>query len=220
MASNSNRSKKGKRGPRKGNLQSQEMITMSVPPADVCNICLNNVARYETNAALSSAAIQANYLIAGLNVMAVSSSTVYSTFYAIKIKKIILYSPANNSTSTSQMAFEWYTPSGSSLGNKPSNLVAGTIGTAFGGKMVIKPPKNTQWDNWITLTSPGGVTAWTWTLPSATVIDIYYHAYVENNDSTLARTVSGASTGANYRMGLDGLALASTNYIAVGYRQI
>lgn len=184
------------------------------------NYCSGQVARYENTAALSNSAISAQNLVGTLNVMASSATNVYTTFFAIKIKKICLYSPANNSVSTSQMAFEWQTPPGSSIGNRPSHVAAGSIGTAYGGKLVIKPPKGTQWANWITLTAPGGVSIWTWSLPAATVIDIHYDAYVENRDSTVAYTVAGATGGSNYRMGLDALPLASTNYTVVGYRQI
>jgi len=181
---------------------------------------MDQVARYENINAVSNSSITAQNLIGTLNVMASSTTNVYTTFYAIKIRKICLYSPAVVSTATSQMAFEWYTPPGSTIGNKPAHIAAGTIGTAFGGRLEFKPPKGTQWANWITLTSPGGVSAWVWSLPAGTVIDIHYHAYIENRDSTVAYTVASASAGSNYRMGLDSLPLASTNYTVVGYRQI
>lgn len=215
---NSNRRKGSQKKGNKALDASEE--SWAVPPRDVSNVCFNQVARYENINTVSNSAISAQNLVGTLNVMASSATNVYTTFYAIKIKKIVLRSPANNSSSTSQMAFEWFTPSGSSIGNKPSHIAAGSVGSAYGGVMVIKPPKGTQWANWITLLAPGGVTIWTWSLPAGSVIDVHYHAYIENRDATIAYTVAGAIAGSNYRMGLDSLPLASTNYTVVGYRQI
>lgn len=220
MSNNNNSKRRGRSGKRESKALDTSEEAWAVPPRDISNVCYNQCARYENINTLSNAAVNAQNLVGTLNVMASSSTNVYTTFFAIKIKKIVLRSPANNSSVTSQMAFEWQSPSGSSVGNKPAHIAAGSVGSAYGGVMVIKPPKGTQWSNWITLTAPGGVTIWTWSLPAGSVIDIHYHAYIENRDSTIAYTVSGASGGSNYRMGLDSLPLASTNYTVVGYRQI
>jgi len=118
------------------------------------------------------------------------------------------------------MAFEWNTPAGSLFGSQPSSVVLGTLGTAAGGFHAFRPPKDSPWSKWITLSSPGAVTCFIHSVVNGTTVDIEYDAYVENKDTTTAYTVAGAVAGSNYRLGFDGLALATSNWIPIGFNRI
>jgi hypothetical protein len=191
----------------------------NVPRADISCKCKNNIARWEANANLNNQAIGAQAIIGSLNSVATSSTTVSSVFYAIRIKKIILYTTAVVSSNVNVCSFEWFSPSGSTLGSEPSVFTGGSVGTAFGSKMVIVPPKHSIWSNWITLTAPGAVTMFTITCPNGTCFEMHYDAYCDNSDATYSPSVfSGLSTGANYRYGFDGVASATSNWKPLGYR--
>lgn len=217
----SNDKKKSNRKGRKS--QSDGQVAWVVPPLDVSCILKKNHARWEVKSTIPAASptsILASSLIVCLNVVATLGTVVNSVFWCIRIRKIILYSPAVVSSGTSAMAFEWKTPSGLTFGTKPNNVVSGSTGTGQGAKQVMRPPAKSIWENWITLTSPGDQAVFTIALPAGTTIDLEYDAYCDNADGTVTRTVSGAVVGNNYRMGLDTNPIASTNFIPLGYASI
>ncbi len=191
--------------------------TFHVPQQDVGNILVNQVARWETNASLTAFALNIRTLIACLNCMAVGTTTVWSTFFAIRLKKIVFYLPANPTTSASNGAAEWYAPAGTSLGIKPSSMTSGSLGTASGSMITMIPPKGTLWENWVTLNSPGSVTCMVFSMPTNIIMDVYYDAYIDNGDGSISFTVAGAVQGSNYRLGCDGLPKASSNFQVMGY---
>lgn len=191
-----------------------------VPQRDVGNYLFNQVARWETNAALSAYSLNSRNLISALNVMATTTTTVSTTFFAVRIKKIIFYIPANATTSSSNGVAEWYAPAGTSLGIKPSSMTAGSVGVASGVKLTMVPPKGTLWENWISINSPGNVTAMIFSMPTNTLIDIHYDAYIDNGDGTLNYATVGATAGNNYRMGLDMLQKSLSSFLVIGYTSV
>jgi len=195
-------------------------IAFSVPAVDVSCILRAQVARYEVIATISGVNITAQNLIATINLMAATTTSVYSTFYGFRIRKITFYTPAVVSSATSEMAFEWYTQPGSLFGSQPSSVVLGSTGTGAGGKHVFIPPKTSQWSKWFTVTSPGSTPCFLYSVPAGTTVDVEYDASIDNNDATVNFTVVGAVVGTNYRMGLDGLAQATSNWIPIGYKRI
>ncbi len=181
----------------------------AVPKANVANVCRNNVARWETTVASTNRSVLADNLIASLNLQASTTSVLYSTFFAVKLRKIIFYLPAVVSSGTSEYAFEWIqTNSNGNIGVEPVHISSGTLGTAAGTVCVEVPPKNTFWANWMTLLNPGAVAIFQFTAPAGTTIDIIYDAYVDSGDGSKSVNlgVASAAVGSNYRMGLDLLA--------------
>jgi len=212
--------KKSNKGKKKAKKSQSSSSVFLIPQRDVGNSLYGQVARWETNTALSNFALNVQKVIACLNVMAATSTTVWSTYFAVRIKKIIFYTPANVTSVSSNGSAEWFAPSGTSLGIKPSSMTAGSLGTASGSKITMIPPEGTIWENWITLLSPGSVTMLVFSMPSNTIIDIIYDAYIDNGDGTVGFSTVGASVGSNYRMGLDCLQTSLTNFVPVGYKAI
>jgi len=193
-------------------------VALVIPASDVSCKMKNQVARYECKATLTAQAITSNQVISTLLVHATASTSVYSALYAIKLKKLIYYTPAVVSSATSAMDFEWQTPNGSLFGTEPSSIVVGSVGTAMGGRRVFVPPKDSPWSKWITINSPGNVTMFTHSVPAGTTVDIVYDAYVENGDVVIQyATVTGLTVGHMYRMGFDGNPAVTSNWLPIGF---
>ncbi len=195
--------------------------TTVIPNLDV-GVYGSTAARWELNANYGSAvtpqSITASNLIANLLLCATTSTNATNVLFAIRIRKVILYSPANVSSSTSSNSWEWANTAGQLYGSKPNNMVGGSVGTAYGARQVLKPPKDSPWSKWITVNSPGNVSIATVALVSGTTLDIFYDFYTDNNDGSVSVTKAGMSVGSLYRGGLDGVPLASTVFIPVGFR--
>lgn len=211
-----------KRGSKRNKAKQQSGTAFAIAPVDVAVKARNQVARWELNATKAQntpAAPNANDIIFAINGMAVSATTIWSVLYAIRVKKIVLYSPAIISSSPSAMSFEWGNPSGQSFGNEPTSMEGGSLGTAAGAKLTFVPPKDSVWSKWITLVSPGSVAMFQLAAPAGTTLELWYDCYLENNDSSTSKSsYTGLTVGTNYRVGLDGLASGASVWTVLGYR--
>ncbi len=218
-----------RRGKKKGSTQpsnnnNSNTVAWVIPKVNLAQKIVSAVGRWETNAGFGTQStpqtLNMNNLIFSFGCMAVSATVAWSIFFAIRIKKIVLYGPAVVSTSSSAISFEWSAPSGAIFAVEPATWSGGSVGTAASEKLVITPPKASLWENWVNINSPGGVSFCLCAFPAGTTIDIEADLYVENNDSSTSKSsFTGLSTGANYMTGLDGNPLASTVFIVVGKRQ-
>lgn len=213
----SGRNKKKRATSSENNENSVALVT---PTVDVSVKCFNMIARYESNATLTNQSITALQLISAMLVQANTATLVYTVFYAMRIRKIVYYTPAIVSSSTSAMSFEWYTPGGNPFGTAPKSMVVGSVGTSYGGKHVFRPPKDSPWSNWITQTSPGGVTCFIHSVPQGTTVDVHFDAFTDNDDGRQSYAgFTGLTVGACYRIGIDCLPLASSNWLPLGFRR-
>lgn len=181
-------------------------------------VAYSQKARFQTTATGSQINFQ-NLLVA-LGATAVSATDIYSDFFAIKINKIRIYGAASTTSGANSIIFEWLENPSAAQGVKPTSYSGGSVGTAFGSYMEFKPPKNSLWGNWVTAINPGSIPVFTVTMPANSILEVDFHGYVENNDTTVNKTgFSGLIAGSHYRMGLDGFPVASSTWKTIGYRQ-
>lgn len=174
--------------------------------------------RFENTSSMNGTAITSNNLILAALGVATSTTNLTAVFYSFRIRRIRFWGPANNPTSTNNIQFEWATQAGSNFAAPSRAITCGSLGTAYGSFLQIKPASDQIWSGWFNSLSSqnafyiGG--------PAHSTIEIKFDAIAENNDATINVAVVGAAATHNYRIGLDGLPTASTNLPPVGFATI
>jgi hypothetical protein len=218
MAKRGKGKKKGGKG--KKGIGGSSGAIQAIPRKDVSVLVRKQTARWEiTGGDQSNAIIYIDYLITCLLTLAVSTTVVWSVFFAIRIRKITFYTPAGNSAVLNNVVFEWVTPSGNTRSVQPSSYTGGTVGTASGERLSFKPPKNSNWSSWLSFTNPAHSALCMYSCPNHTTIDIEYDAIADNLDSSATVTgLTGLTIGSNYRLGIDITPKATSQYTVLGFR--
>lgn len=196
MYKRSQKSRRGPKAPRKGKLS----------PPQLNGVQLNHsvTMRFVTNAAVAQTAITfANLLDSVL--VATSATQGYQVFQSVRVRAVEVWAlPSIGQATTVQVEFgntnaglvgDQVIHTDTSMGIRPAHVLARPSSKSLASDFQVS----------------GATSAFILTCPSGSVIDVQLTFHGQYSSSTsVANALVGATTGALYLRGLDGLAVATT----------